>query len=167
MLELVNMALPISFKIFLFFAGFCSASTEEELAVCKSKLVDQSYLSQACSTVSSYLWKDNQIKSALKKMLHHLDLLDNDLPSGSVEKQIILTLSLEDIRTLREFVNTDKGSADDVETIVMRSIEVKKSWLELPRVLPGLRPSADHLNAGFVIIFQVLIITNNSDSQQF
>ena len=100
-------------------------------------------------------------------MLHHLDLLDNDLPSGSVEKQIILTLSPEDIRTLREFVNTDKGSADDVETIVMRSIEVKKSWLELPRVLPGLRPSADHLNAGFVIIFQVLIITNNSDSQQF
>ena len=137
------------------------------MAVCKSKLVDQSYLSQACSTVSSYLWKDNQIKSALKKMLHHLDLLDNDLPTGSVEKQIILTLSLEDIRTLREFVNTDKGSADDVETIVMRSIDVKKPWLELPRVLPGLQPSADHLDAGFVIIFQVPIITNDSDSKQF
>lgn len=152
------MALPTSFKIILFFAGFCSASTEEELAVCKSKLVDQSYLSQACSTVSSYLWKDNQIKSALKKMLHHLDLLDNDLPTGSVEKQIILTLSLEDIRTLREFVNTDKGSADDVETIVMRSIDVKKPWLELPRVLPGLQPSADHLDAGFVIIFQSFIL---------
>ena len=97
------------------------------------------------------------MKSALKKAMHHLDLLTHDSPTEGVEKQLVLTLSQEDLRKLREFVTSDKGTATDVELILMRSLEVKKPWLELPSVLPGsLRPNSDHLNAGFVILFQVL-----------
>ena len=137
--------------------GISFASVEEEeLAVCKRQLTDQSYLSQACSSVSSYLWKDTQIKSALKKAMHHLDLLTHDSPTEGVEKQLVLNLSQEDLRKLREFVNSDQGTATDVESILIRSLEVKKPWLELPNFTPGLRPSSDHLNAGFVILFQVL-----------
>ena len=90
--------------------------------------------------------------------MHHLDLLTHDSPIDGVEKQLVLNLSQEDLRKLREFVTSDKGTATDVESILMRSLEVKKPWLELPSVLPGLRPNSDHLNAGFVILFQVLPI---------
>ena len=153
----LNMRFSISSKVGLLLIGVSLASVEEDLAVCKRQLTDQSYLSQACSSVSSYLWRDTQMKSALKKAMHHLDLLTHDFPTEGVEKQLVLTLSQEDLRKLREFVTSDKGTATDVELILMRSLEVKKPWLELPSVLPGsLRPNSDHLNAGFVILFQVL-----------
>ena len=147
----------ITSKVALLLIGVSLASVEEDLAACKRQLTDQSYLSQACSSVSSYLWRDTQMKSALKKAMHHLDLLTHDSPTEGVEKQLVLTLSQEDLRKLREFVTSEKGTATDVELILMRSLEVKKPWLELPSVLPGsLRPNSDHLNAGFVILFQVL-----------
>ena len=81
--------------------------------------------------------------------MHHLDLLTHDSPTEGVEKQLVLNLSQEDLRKLREFVNSDKGTVTDVESILIRSLEVKKPWLELPNFTPGLRPSSDHLNAGF------------------
>jgi len=148
----------MSSKVILLLVGASFASVEEDLATCQRQLTDQSYLSQACSSVSSYLWRDNQIKSALKKAMHHLDLLTHDSPIDGVEKQLVLNLSQEDLRKLREFVTSDKGTATDVESILMRSLEVKKPWLELPSVLPGLRPNSDHLNAGFVILFQSLVL---------
>ena len=145
-----------SSKVILLLLGVSFAAVEEDLALCKRQLTDQSYLSQACSTVSSYLSRDPQIKSVLKKAMHHLDLLGHHTPSEEgVEKQLVLNLSQEDLQKLREFVNSDKGSATDVESILIRSLEVKKPWIELPSVLPGLRPNAEHLNAGFVILFQV------------
>merc|ERR1719432_294882 len=90
--------------------------------------------------------------------MHHLDLLTHDSPTEGGEKQLVLNLSQEDLRKLREFVNSDQGTATDVESILIRSLEVKKPWLELPKVMPGLRPSSDHLDAGFVIFFQSLVL---------
>ena len=151
------MQMSLASKVIFLLVGVIFASVEEdELAVCKRQLMDQSYLSQACSSVSSYLWKDTQIKSTLRRAMHHLDLLTHDSPTEGVEKQLVLNLSQEDLRKLREFVNSDKGTVTDVESILIRSLEVKKPWLELPNFTPGLRPSSDHLNAGFVILFQVL-----------
>lgn len=131
-----------------------------ELETCKTQLTDQSYLGQVCSRVSGWAKKDTQLKSGMEKMLKHLDLMTGALQTDDkpIEKDLVMTLTQQDLRKLREFVMVDQSSASEVEDILVRSIKVKQPWLDMSGILPGMGHSGTHFKANYVILVQVLVL---------
>ena len=149
--------------LLLFLASCCSCSREleaakqevarleQELAGCRRQLTDTSYLGQACSRI---LGKDTQFRQSVGRLLRALDIMDGGGEAVAVEREVVVKLTKDDARRLRQFVLVDQGCGQEVEDILVRSIHLSDdSWVS--GILPGLQQSAGHFQAYWVVLFQV------------
>ena len=93
-----------------------------ELEDCRKQLElqeDQSYLGRVCSRLVS---NDTQFKTSLKKILRHLDILEDG--DEVVEQEV--SLGQEDLGKLRKFLLVDQKIFGDVEDILER---MQQPWL--------------------------------------
>ena len=143
--------------ILLLFGVGCAAMVEGELGVCKREEMGQALFNKS----SSFPWEDAQMRSAVRKVMLHLDLLGQNHVTGKVEKQFTLKMSQEDLLELQKYVGADGGPAGfDVESLLVQSIEMRKLQFEKPELsssssLPKFHLDIDHFNENLVIIFQV------------
>ena len=106
-----------------------------ELEDCRKQLElqeDQSYLGRVCSRLVS---NNTQFKTSLKKILRHLDILEDG--DEVVEQEV--SLGQEDLGKLRKFLLVDQKIFRDVEDILERmqepwlhSLQTSSSFLQLP-----------------------------------
>ena len=143
--------MPTLTAILLLFGVSC-ALVEEELAVCKREEMDQAF------NMSCYPWEDTQMRSTVRNVMLHLDLLSNN--PEEMERQFVLKLSREDLLELQKYVKGESAVVD-VESILIQSLEMEKLRMEKPSTspepsgLPQFHPDVDHFSESFVIIFQV------------
>ena len=131
----------------------------EDLAVCGREEVGQDLVN-----ISSYPVEGAQMRSTVKKVMLYLDLLGDNPVTEEVERTVVLKLSQEDLLVLQKYVKADGGStATDVESILVRSMEVKNLQVEKPSASeepsvssqPKFHLDVDHFNESSVIMFQV------------
>ena len=132
-------------------------SLETELQKCQHKLTDDSYIGQACSRVGSWFTKDKSLKNTVAELLKKLEI-PPDLTT-SVERDVVIRLSPEDLRTLNKFVIFD-GDSGDVEEILLKSIVVKETILDKTSdfLSSTLLQTSLHFQANIVILFQVAVL---------
>jgi len=146
--------MPTLTAILLLFGVSC-ALVEEELAVCKREEMDQAF------NMSCYPWEDTQMRSTVRNVMLHLDLLSNN--PEEMERQFVLKLSREDLLELQKYVKGESAVVD-VESILIQSLEMEKLRMEKPSTspepsgLPQFHPDVDHFSESFVIIFQCLVL---------
>ena len=138
---------------------------KEELNKCEAKLSDQSYLGQVCSRVGSWMGKDSSgasVKSTVRKLLTHFDLLSNTLDpkAKGVEKDLVIKFSNQELRALRKFVLNDDGSPEKMEDLLVEAFHLKDSWFDQTSefVTHTFGATSLHFKANYVIVFQVLIL---------
>ena len=114
--------------------------------------------------ISSYPVEGAQMRSTVKKGLLYLDLLGDNSVTEDVERTVVLKLSKEDLIELQKYVKADgESSATDVESILVRSLEVNNLQVEKPSASEEASVSSqtkfhldvDHFNENSVIMFQV------------
>jgi len=136
-----------------------------ELDDCQTKLTDQSYLGQVCSRVGSWMGKDSPqvpIRTTVKKLLNHLDLLYTPLDpkSKGIERDIVIKLSNRELRDLRKFVLNDDGSPGRIEDILVKSLHPRDGWFDQTSefVSHTFGETSLHFKANYVIVFQVCVL---------
>jgi len=130
---------------------------EEEQAVCKGEDMGQALFNKS----SSVSREDALMRSTVRKVMLQLDLLGENPVTEGVERQFALKLSQEDLLELQKYVGADGGPAAlDVESLLVRSMEMKKLQLEKVSAsgLPKFHLDADHFSESLVIIFQCLVL---------
>ena len=133
--------------------------TETELNQCKLKLNDNSYLGQVCSRVGSWFTKDISMKNFVKDLLDKLDLVISS-NIQSVEKDIVVKLSVEDIKALRKFATDDEGKTDHVDNILKNAFTVKETLIDKTSDFfsSTITETSMHFKANYVIIFQIAVL---------
>ena len=130
----------------------------KKLNDCEKKLSDNSYLGQVCSKVGNWLSKDTSLKKAVSDLLNKLNV-DTD-SKNSVERELVIKLTPEDLKTLMLFVADNVGN-EQAENILSKSIVVKETLLDKTSefLSSSIIETSLHFKANYVIIFQVLILT--------
>jgi len=146
-----------SLKALLLLYGLSCALVDEELAVCERGEIEEA------RNMSSYHCENTQMRSTVRNVMLHLDLLGKNPVTEGVERQFGLKLSGEDLLKLQQYV--DGGPAVvDVQSILVESLQIKNIGLEKLGVSPESSGSdlpknyldADHFS--FVFIFQCLVL---------
>ena len=136
--------------------GLSCALVDEELAVCEREEIVTALNMSSCPC------EDTQMRSTVRNVMLHLDLLGENPVTEGVEMQFALKLSGEDFLKLQQYV--DGGLAVvDLKSILVESLQIKNLGLEKLGASPESSGSdlpknyldADHFTEGFVIIFQV------------
>ena len=130
----------------------------KKLDDCEKKLHDNSYLGQVCSGVGNWLSKDTSLKKTVSGLLEKINVdPDSEHP---VERDLVIQLTPEDLKTLRLFVADNTGS-EQAERILSNSIVVKETLLDKTSefLSSSITQTSLHFKANYVIIFQVLVIT--------
>merc|ERR1719234_1072569 len=113
----------------------------------------------------SYPCEDTWMRSTVRNVMLHLDLLGENPVTEGVEMQFALKLPQEDLLKLQQYV--DGGPAVvDVKSLLVESLQIKKLGLEKLVASPESSGSdlpkkyldADHFTEGFVIIFQCFVL---------
>ena len=127
-----------------------SVTQNEKLLACNVLLTDQATFNLA---------EKAKMRTTLEKMLADLGLLGVELVTEGIERQITLKLSADDLHAIQDYVQSDRGSPEDLVAMVWRSLHMKEAEVEdsdtLPK--PSSIPNADHFNESLVIISQVTL----------
>ena len=130
--------------------------TESELSQCKLKLNDNSYLGQVCSRVGSWFTKDMSMKIFVKDLLDKLDISD----IRDVEKDLVIKLSVEDVKVLKKFVTEEEGKAEHVDNVLKNAFTVRETIMDKTTDFfsSTITETSMHFKANYVIIFQILVL---------
>ena len=127
-----------------------SVTQNEKLLACNVLLTDQATFNLA---------EKAKMRTTLEKMLADLGLLGVELVTEGIERQIALKLSADDLHTIQDCVQSDRGSAEDLVAMILRSLHMKEVEVDDPETLPkpSSIPNAEHFNESLVIISQVTL----------
>jgi len=128
-----------------------SVTQNEKLLACNVLLTDQATFNLA---------EKAKMRTTLEKMLADLGLLGVELVTEGIERQITLKLSADDLHAIEGYVQSDRGSPEDLVAMVWRSLHMKEAEVEDSETLPkpSSIPNADHFNESLVIISQCLLL---------